>query len=161
MVKKAKVSKVSKPAKKVVKRATKKAASPKIPLYNAKEVVKLSDLARELDMDYRSMFLKQKRLGALSHKRLLGDKEVVCFTHEQADMIRKSTAPYITRADVELVTIEKACKIDRPKMLRVLEKLKIVPEKRRRHEENPRSVLTVKHNRVKAIKEGAKALFQN
>lgn len=157
---------VKAPAKKVAK-VTKKIAAkkvvapkpPKIPAYDPKIHVKLSELANQMFMDYRSMFLKQKRLGIFSFKCLQGDREVVCFNQENADKIRASTAPFITNAHVELTKVEKECKIDRPKMLRVLSKLTIVPEKRRRHEDNPRSVLTVKANMIKRIKEAVKTLL--
>lgn len=130
----------------------------KIPTFNSKEYVKLSDLARELKIDYRSCFLKQQRLGILAQKCLEKDREVVCFTQANADKIRASTAPFITPSYVELSTIEKECKIVRAKMLQVLSKIAITPEKRRRFEENPRSVLTVKAILVKRIKEAVKNL---
>lgn len=161
-----KVAEVAKKVtKKIVKKAVKKTAKKvikkvvKLPTYDPKEHVKLSDLAREMKMDYRSCFLKQKRLGVFSFKCLLLDREVVCFNLENAEKIRSSAAPFITTNHVELTKIEKECKIDRPKMLRVLAKLTIVPEKRRRFEDNPRSVLTVKSNMVKRIKEAVKTLF--
>jgi len=115
-------------------------------IYSTRLFIKLSDLCRELNMNYRSLFMKQKRLGIFSLKAL--DKKtgrlVVCFTNKQANELRKLTAPYILKSQIELKPIEDDYKLTRPQMLKVLKKLSINPEKRRRHEENPRSVLVIK-----------------
>jgi len=129
------------------------------PDFDSKVHVKLADLAHELEMDYRSIFGKQAKKGIFAIKTMLNGKKVVCFDKESAQKIRECTAEWITKSHVELTQIEKQCKINRPRMLLVLQKLKIVPEKRRRHEDNPRSVLTVKAIMVKKIKQAVSSLF--
>ena len=129
-----------------------------LPKFDKKEFVKLSELAKELELDYRSLFMKQARIGIFACKTLVGDRKVVCFTKENADKIRKATAPFILKNLVELQEIEKKLKVVRPEMLKILAKLKIEPEKRRRNEKVPRSVLTVKKNTVNKIKEAVRTL---
>lgn len=149
----------TKKVKKVVEeKETKKSKSSNLPIFNKNDYVRLSDLARELNIDYRSCFLKQKRHGIFSLKCLEDGREVVCFDNINADKIRSTVAPFINPSLVELKKLEEECNVDRAKMLLILARLSITPEKRRRHEKTPRSVLTVKKNLVKRIKQAVKSL---
>ncbi len=131
------------------------------PKFDPKRYVKLSDLAKELKADYRSIFTKQKRLGLFATKCDIDGRDVVCFKNETADKIRKSTAPFIGKNQIQIQDIEKKLKVARPDMLQVLNKLKITPEKRRQvNVKVPRSVLVVRKNAVNKIKAAVKTLLK-
>lgn len=135
------------------------------PPYNPKKFVKLAELAKELGVNYRSIFLKQKRLGIFAVKCLerKTDRLVVCFTHAQSKKIKKSTADsYNPKTQTEIRAIEKEFKLTRAQIKRVLAKLGVKTIKARKNDKNgnPRSVLVVKNCFIKRIKSAIKYFFE-
>ena len=135
------------------------------PLFNPKKFVKLAELAREMGVNYRSIFLKQKRLAIFATKCLdkKTDRLVVCFTHAQAKQIKKATADsFNPKTHTEIRAIEKEFKLTRAKIKKVLDKLGLKPIKARKNDKagNPRSILVVKNCYVKRIKSAIKYFFE-
>jgi len=137
----------------VAKKAVKKVVAKKAVTtrFNSKTHVKLSDLATNLKMDYRSMFAKQARLGIKASKYLESGRDVLAFTNSDAKKIRKMTASMMTDARLELSQVEGKFKVTRSVLLRVLKSLKISPIKYRRKDDK-RSVPTIPKGSLSKIK---------
>jgi len=125
--------------------------------FNPKTHVKLSDLADELKMDYRSVFAKQSRLGIKAKKYQDKDRMVLAFTKGDANKIRSKTAKFMTSKRLEVSKVQEKLKVSRQVLSKVLKALKITTVKYRRVTDK-RSVPTVPASSFNKIK---KALEKN
>ncbi len=137
------IKKTIKPIKKTtkpIKKTTKKLVD-----FSAKKHIKMTDLAKELGMHYNSMFAKQKLVNIWSIKALDNERKVVCFTKEDAQSIRKRTAPIMTDKEIDLLNLEKTFKLKRSDLKKALNILKIKAEKRRRKDNKTVPAIDMKY----------------
>jgi len=149
-----------KTTKKVAKKVTKgqrgrRLASEDSPKYDPRKHIKLSELARQCNISYQSMYLKQKRTKVKAFAANNNGVEVMVFSLADAKKIADAKARPMRKDSIPLKDLEKELQVSRPKLTNVLLKLRISPVKRQGNDN--RQTLTVTSTESQKIREALKA----